>query len=58
MPTDQRLWIRRSHGYDLRTREGRDGALLLLVGVVEYLKSDQAVIGQLQTIREWTHHGT
>ena len=52
MPTNEYLWVGRSQGYDLRTREGRDGALLLLIAVVEYLKSGRALMGQLQVIHE------
>ncbi|KAL2397515.1 hypothetical protein ABEF93_000177 [Exophiala dermatitidis] len=51
MPISECLFVVRSQGYDLRTREERDGALLLFIGVIEYLKSERAIIGQLQAIR-------
>ena len=50
MPDSERLWVRRSEGNDLKTQEGRDGALIFLIAIMEYFRSSQAKIGQLQAI--------
>jgi hypothetical protein len=50
MPDSERLWVRRSEGYDLKTQTGRDCALIFLITMMEYLRSGQAMIGQLQAI--------
>jgi hypothetical protein len=50
MPDSERLWVRRSEGYDLKTQTGRDGALIFLIAMMEYFRSGQAMIGQLQAV--------
>jgi hypothetical protein len=50
MPDGERLWVRRSEGYDLKTQTGRDGALILLIAMMGYFQSGQAMIGQLQAV--------
>lgn len=50
MPDSERLWVRRSEGYDLKTQAGRDGALIFLIAMMEYFRSGQAKIGQLQAV--------
>src|SRR5256714_15176775 len=55
MPASERLWVRRSEGYDLKTQTGRDGALIFLIAMMENFRSGQAMIGHLQAIcrRMW-----
>jgi hypothetical protein len=50
MPDSERLWVRRSEGYDLKTQTARDGALIFLIAMMEYFRSGQAMIGQLQAV--------
>ncbi|KAE8138563.1 hypothetical protein BDV38DRAFT_68238 [Aspergillus pseudotamarii] len=50
MPQTERLWVRRSEAFDLKTRSGRARALQLSIGIFEYLRSGSAEIGLLQTI--------
>lgn len=50
IPDHEKLWVRRSEPYDLKTRLGRAGALKMLIGIYEYLRSGHAEIGLLQKL--------
>ncbi|PYI04022.1 hypothetical protein BO78DRAFT_321397 [Aspergillus sclerotiicarbonarius CBS 121057] len=52
MSETETLWVRRSKPHDLKTQQGRAGALQLCIGVYEYLWSGRAEIGLLQKIFE------
>ncbi|KAH0534228.1 hypothetical protein FGG08_007185 [Glutinoglossum americanum] len=48
IPESERLWIRRSSPFQLKDREGREGALRMIIGILEYIKSGTSEIGLMQ----------
>lgn len=52
MPQSEKLLVRRSKPFDLKSKLGRAGALQLCIGIFEYLRSGKAEIALLQKIFE------
>ncbi|KZF26769.1 hypothetical protein L228DRAFT_243284 [Xylona heveae TC161] len=50
VPAEETAWVRRSSPFNLRERDGREGALKLCIGLLEYLRSGEAEVGLLQQI--------
>src|SRR5579862_7091859 len=48
IPENEKLWIRRSIPFQLKDREGREGALRMTIGLLEYIRSGASEIGLMQ----------
>ncbi|KAI9760682.1 MAG: hypothetical protein M1840_002358 [Geoglossum simile] len=48
IPESEQLWVRRSSPFQLKDRKGREDALRMVIGVLEYIRSGNSEIGLIQ----------